>query len=293
MLTLIIPIKQSWVKPDCFLRLAINLLRLNAAPQAKQYRILIADNSYWVIAWLIQFLAKLFAVEYLGIATKQKQHYSPALIKNRAATYAFEHLDADSVFFLDVDVLLSDDEIGFLLNKVAQNTAFDWLPVAFLHKGYGFKQMFLSRNNTHLSQLPDDAILQTGYVTGAHLIQRDFFRQLGGYNEQFVGYGCEDIELMHRATYLMGIRLPFPENDPYFIDDRGYNPEELQGFRNYFYQIHAQNGDKLPTPKHFWHKRKNKSPYLQNRKKNDELMIALMKAFDNQQSKAHLPETST
>lgn len=293
MLTLIIPIKQSWVKPDCFLRLAINLLRLNSAPQTKQCRILIADNSHWVIAWLIQFLAKLFAAEYLAIATNQKQHYSPALIKNRAATYAFEHLYAHSVFFLDVDVLLSDDEIGFLLHKVAQNTAFDWLPVAFLHKGYGFTQMFLSRHNAHLCQLPDDAILQTGYVTGAHLIQRDFFKQLGGYNEQFVGYGCEDIELMHRATYLLGIRPLFPENDPYFIDDRDYNPTKLQGFRNYFYQIHAQNAAPPPAPKHFWHKRKNKSLYLQNRKKNDELMIALMKTFDNRQSETPLPKAVT
>lgn len=282
MLTLIIPIKQSWIKPDCILRLAINLMRLKASPQAKSFRILIADSSYWTTAWMVLFLAKLFGVEYMTIHLDRKQDYTPAIIKNRAATYAFDYLDANYIFFLDVDVLLSDNEIVFLLDKTTQNIAFDWLPVAFLHKAYGFTQMFLARKNQYLSNLPAESILQTGYVTGAHLISQDFFKQLGGYNEQFIGYGCEDIELMHRATYFIGIRPLFAENDPYFTDDRGYNPEQLQGFRNYFYQIHAQNVDKFPIPKHFWHKRKTKSNYLKKRNQNDELMIKLMKEFDKQ-----------
>lgn len=279
MLAIIIPIKQSWIKPDCFVRLFLNLYRLKWLKKTTQtdFKVLISDDSNLFAEKIIALIAWLFNSSYMHVNSNQK-YYSPAEIKNSAAEYAFSILNVQSIFFLDVDVYLNPEHIIDLNDKDSKNKKFDWFPVDFLNKQNNLWEMLKTIKTNKINK---NDVLQTGYVTGSHFLNRDFFYLLNGYNTQFTGYGCEDIELIHRATLILGWREPFEEDASYFIDDRSYNVENLKGFRNFYYQLKMQSKTNRPTyPKHFWHKRKNKSNYLKNRKQNDDLMIKLMKEFD-------------
>lgn len=284
MLAIIIPIKQSWIKPDCFLRLFLNLYRLKWLKKITQtdFKILISDDSNLFAKKIIILIAWLFNSSYMNVKSNHK-YYSPAEIKNSAAEYAFSVLKVQSIFFLDVDVYLNQEHILDLSKKDLQNEKFDWFPVDFLNKKNNLWKMLKAIKT---NQLDTNYILQTGYVTGSQFLNKDFFYLLNGYNTQFIGYGCEDIEFIHRATLILGLREPFKEDASYFIDDRSYNVENLKGFRNFYYQFKTQSEtNRLTYPKHFWHKRKNKSNYLKNRKQNDDLMIKLMKEFDRNWNK--------
>lgn len=285
MLSIIIPIKQSLIKPDCLIRLIANIARLKSHQEYdKRFIITIADSSHLLLSFPILILSKLLGTHYKKNSNDSTYHYSPALVKNSSAEYCFDTLNASHILFLDVDVLITDEFIDHILCQVAENTQFDWYPVDFLIKSYGLNKMFSCIKNSHLKEISQENILQTGYATGIQLINKEFFKVLDGYCEDFLGYGCEDIELIHRASLLINLRPPFIDiKNPYYNDDRGYDPSQLIGFRNYFYHLKKQSfKDPTLVPKHFWHKRKNKSKYLQSRIDNDAKLISIMNNFDKQ-----------
>ncbi|HGK6163415.1 TPA: galactosyltransferase-related protein, partial [Neisseria meningitidis] len=228
---------------------------------------------------IIKLITKFYKCNYISIKS-HNTFYTPAKIKNAAAIYSFNTLNSNYILFLDVDVLLSENFIQHLIKKTKTNIAFDWYPVSFLNKQFGIINFILFSYKGNLN-IEESFIIQTGFVTGLQLFNSDFFYKTAGYNESFLGYGCEDIEMIHRATLLLNIRPAFNENHQYFTDDRGYMPSKLTGFRNYFYYLKRDEFSNLQiTPKHFWHKRKNKSKYLKNRYQNDVKMIQIMKDFD-------------
>lgn len=280
MLTIIVPVQQSLIKPDCFLRLLANLLRLRKHSQFnKNFSVVVADSSCVFAKPLIYLITKVLTCRYYSLS-KQTDFYSPAFIKNCAAKYAFTH-NASHVLYLDVDVLATDELIDNALQQTKNNVAFDWYPVCFLHKEYSLKSMFRYIDNVSLGQIKDTAILQTGYVTGLQLISRELFEVSNGYCEDFIGYGCEDIEFIHRASLMVGLRQKIPECDVYYTDDRGYYPDQLKGFRNFYYRLKVNNRQTDDGRSyHFWHPRKNQSNYLISRKTNDAKLINIMKKFD-------------
>lgn len=284
MLTIIIPVQQSKIKPDCFLRLLANCFRLkNNKNFNKKFTVLIADCSFVLARPLISFIASSLSCYYQHISLENSSFYSPAVIKNKAAQYCFNNISASHVLFLDVDVLVSDEFIEGVLEQIMQRIDFDWYPVHFLSSQYKLKQMFHCINNEVLLNVDLNNVIQTGYVTGLQLISREMFKKSGGYVEEFVGYGCEDIEFIHRATLMTGVRSVIESDSVYYTDDRGYDVEKLKGFRNFYYQLKSQKNSqsKESTPCHFWHIRKNKSNYLKSRKNNDDKLLDIMKDFDD------------
>lgn len=284
MLTIILPVKQSWVKPDCFIRLIINLIRLKRQKKILRFNVLVADTSVLPIRFLMHGITALFGFCFFSpLSFKGRtKYYTPAVIKNEAAKFVFQTTTSSSIFFLDVDVLLPDDTLKDLIIKDTNKVPFYWYPVDFMNKNYSLSAMLQACKKNHQLEYPHQCFIQTGYVTGAQLIGKEFFTQTKGYDENFIGYGGEDIEYIHRASYFTGIRPLFSENAPYFTDDRGYDLSQLKGFRNFYYQLKQNdNLDRNLFPKHFWHKRKNKSNYLKNRSENDLKMIQAMKEFDN------------
>lgn len=284
MLTIVIPIKQSWVKPDCFIRLFLNLFRLYSHGfYSAKFNVLVADDSHLLFKPLNFLISKLFRAKYLSVKHERShKFYSPAMIKNLSANYVFSCLKSESVFFLDVDVLLMDENIEMLAQMTEDKIPFYWLTIDFLGGKHQIKSMYHFACKNNYDHINNADIIQTGYVTGAQLINHSFFNVLNGYSEDFIGYGCEDIEMIHRATLLLGERKAIKDNDPYYIDDRGYNPENLKGFRNFYfkYKTNNQSLDQCDRPKHFYHSRKNSSDYLKSRNKNDLIMIEIMKNFD-------------
>lgn len=282
MLSIVILSKQSWIKKDCFWRLFLNLHRLRKLNTP--FHITVADNSSRWIRWLIYLISKLYSADYIHIYTQSK-YYSPSTIRNRAAEYVFDKKQADYVFFVDIDVFFNKDALLALSKQIENRTQFFWFPVGFLKKTYNNKMMLNVCIKGEELDINNRDTLQIGYVTGMQFISKKLFYTSGGYNEKLIGYGGEDIEFLHRATLLAGYRKPIDTTDNYYLDDRGYNLNELKGFRNFYYKLYRSLFKDETLLYHFYHKRKNKSNYLLNRKKNDILMLKLMKDFDKEYGK--------
>ena len=181
-----------------------------------------------------------------------------------------------------------DSDIDMLVEMTQENTDFYWFAVDFLNQEYQLRKMLNFARNPNANRLDLKNVIQTGYVTGAQFFSLDFFKKIGGYNERFYGYGCEDIEMIHRATLILGLRKPIVLGDVYYTDDRGYNPEHLVGFRNFYFNYKQCKDDRFlqfDNPKHFYHSRKNRSKYLKKREVNDRLMLDIMQEFDKSYEK--------
>lgn len=277
MLSIVLLAKQSWIKKDCWLRLIFNLNRLRKLTPHTD--IVVVDNTANILRWLIWLIAKCYRANYLHIKTDQL-YYSPSKIKNRVAEYVFEKQKKSYIFYLDIDVLINEESLDYLFELMSNQIQFFVFPVCFTCKTESTFSMFRYCCSNRAIQFSSDKILQVGYVTGIQLIHRDLYFQLSGYNEQLIGYGGEDIEFMHRATLVTGLRKKIASESTYYTDDRGYDLDKLIGFRNFYYKLYKSNFRNDIFSYHFYHKRKNKSNYLKNRIHNDKIMLVLMKEFD-------------
>lgn len=267
--TIVIPFKWGWIKPDALLRLAANCLLLRRLEPAA--KVAIADGSVWKMP--ARILAGLLGMQHIPVASPA--YYSPAQVKNAAAR---QIANTRYLLFLDVDVVLTQAAWHRLHMEMHGNTQFTWLPVIFLDRNQGTLKM-LAQALPNAAPPEIVARVQIGYSTGIQLIDRRFFDALGGYKSDFEGYGCEDIEMIHRATGVLSMRPLFGKDAEYYRDVRSHHTENLGGFRKFFYEMRKDVPlDAMPV--HFWHKRKNKSDYMLQRKKNDIFLHQVMTDFD-------------
>lgn len=265
---IIIPVRQSLVKKDCFIRLYHNCRSLY---DRGMHDVIVVDGTKsFFLRKLIEKIVVFFGYTY--ISSPQASYYTPAILKNYAAKYAINTLKCNYFCFLDVDVFLPKGAIEYLYTQIQQGTQFDWLPVVFLRKGIrvsdGYPDDLLCSEN----------IVQVGYTTGIQIFHKELFLFLNGYDECFSGYGCEDIEMLHRATRMIGMRK-YVCGD-YYVDKRSHKIDELYGYRKYFYE-YKKEYNLSDMPLHIWHKRQNKSAYLRSRIVNDKILLQKMKMFDD------------
>jgi len=105
------------------------------------------------------------------------------------------------------------------------------------------------------------------------LLNREWFLQLGGFDERFVGHGGEDLELIDRLCqhYPIG-----PRPADYGLNIKAQHPGDYQGFRRYFsyYALpHLFAGRFLV---HQWHPRPLTHPYHKRRAGNDALLEQML-----------------
>lgn len=270
--TIAILTKQSHIKKDCFFRLFCNLSRLRKLD--KNADIIVADSSRGIGRFLIRLISRIHRADYQYIPPNYR-YYSPSHIKNRVAKYVFDQ-GKEYIFFLDIDVLMNLSTLNYVRRLIKNQIGFYWVPIKFTNRTVSNREMLKYICTSQETKVEDKHILQTGFVTGIQLIQRDLFLSLNGYNETLQGYGGEDIEFIHRATLALKMRNPFSPDSCYFIDDKGYDLSSLIGFRNFYRTLYYKHFEDIHLH-HFWHKRKNKSAYLRNRGVNDQIMLSLMK----------------
>lgn len=270
-LAIIIPVRQSLVKKDCFIRLYYNCRSLHK--QGILDVVVVDGTKNFFLRKIIERIVASFGYTYISLS--QDSYYTPAVLKNYAAQYVINILKRNYFCFLDVDVILSEGSIEYLDLQIHKKTQFDWLPVVFLRKGIHFSNIVYDK------LLCTENIVQVGYTTGIQLFQTKFFLEIHGYDEDFVGYGCEDIEMLHRATKIIGMRNYV--NADYYVDKRSHNIDELHGYRKYFYE-YKKDFKLSAMPLHIWHKRQNKSRYLRSRILNDKVLLQKMMEFDNSHS---------
>lgn len=201
--------------------------------------------------------------------------YSPGLIRNLAVKNTTEKY----MFFMDTDLILSPH----LAEKIHSRThdlffihysAFEMYPCLYLTKEeterfdgdfQGCLESFLRGE--------DHRVEGIALASSCLLLNREWFLQLGGFDEQFVGHGGEDLELIDRLTrhYPIG-----PRPDDYGLNIKAQHPGDYQGFRRYFsyYALpHLFAGRFLV---HQWHPRPLTHPYHKRRAGNDQLLEQML-----------------
>ncbi|MFQ2072073.1 galactosyltransferase-related protein [Aeromonas veronii] len=201
--------------------------------------------------------------------------YSPGQYRNEIIS----EINYKNVFILDSDLIPSDEALLSIIDKTYQHSTrqiqcFDMYPCLYLTKEeterfdgdfQGCLESFLRGENHRVEGI--------ALASSCLLMNREWFLQLGGFDELFVGHGGEDLELIDRLTrhYPIG-----PRPDDYALNIKAQHPGDYQGFRRYFsyYALpHLFAGRFLV---HQWHPRPLTHPYHKRRANNDQLLEQML-----------------
>ncbi|MDR7019301.1 galactosyltransferase-related protein [Aeromonas salmonicida] len=207
--------------------------------------------------------------------------FSPGVIRNSIIL----DVTHDYIFLNDSDLVINprlSKEILEQRNKVQKigKNAFEMYPCLYLTKEeterfdgdfQGCLESFLRGENHRVEGI--------ALASSCLLLNREWFLQLGGFDEQFVGHGGEDLELIDRLTrhYPIG-----PRPDDYGLNIKAQHPGDYQGFRRYFsyYALpHLFAGRFLV---HQWHPRPLTHPYHKRRAGNDQLLEQMLSRSESE-----------
>ncbi|MEB6379758.1 galactosyltransferase-related protein [Leclercia adecarboxylata] len=201
--------------------------------------------------------------------------YSPGVARNHAINFS----TTSSIFLMDADLRCPTTLIEHItlrnnsLCKAIPN-AFEMYPCLYLTKEeterfdgdfQGCLESFLRGENHRVEGI--------ALASSCLLLNREWFLQLGGFDERFVGHGGEDLELIDRLCqhYPIG-----PRPADYGLNIKAQHPGDYQGFRRYFsyYALpHLFAGRFLV---HQWHPRPLTHPYHKRRAGNDALLEQML-----------------
>lgn len=261
-LSIIVPLRQSFDRPDALWRLFLLLGYLSrTCPHAE---VIVSDQSAPIPAARLVPLPK-----HVRHVWNPSKIYSPASCKNAGAAAS----ERKFLLFLDVDVVPTKSlysAVGKLI--AAQQCSMLWFPVHFLKKEtVDFATLIRSCETNGTFRI--NHFDQVGLATGIQFFSTGLFQSLGGYDESFRGYGCEDIEMLHRCTLALNWLRSDEINESYLEDFRTKDRSKYRGFRLRFAEILEE---KLDTSDiyalHAWHDRRTRRLYRQMRKHNDKLL---------------------
>lgn len=266
-LSIIIPFRQSADRPEALWRLWHQIRYLKkACPQAQ---LVVSDQSSCVPISAIATFER--SIRHVW---NPQRVYSPASCKNAGARKA----DGKKLLFLDIDILPTHRMFTTLAEQF-EASAFKmlWFPVHFVNRDAPTFRQFINTPKLMEADL-SEVLEQVGYATGIQAFSADFFWQLGGYDENFEGYGCEDLDMIHRSSLAMEWLKPDEIDEEYFCDHRTNIREEYRGFRKKFAEIiESKINTESKYCLHLWHDRRAKRTYRRMRRANDSLLYAKLK----------------
>ncbi|MFQ2692840.1 galactosyltransferase-related protein [Aeromonas caviae] len=233
-------------------------------------------NTHTNISIVSNVTEILSAHEIVSHPLEYRDHcFSPGVARNEA----IKSCRTESIFIFDADLLCQPKlvtHIESLTSKPKNHRppSFEMYPCLYLTKEeterfdgdfQGCLESFLRGENHRVEGI--------ALASSCLLMNREWFLQLGGFDERFVGHGGEDLELIDRLTrhYPIG-----PRPDDYALNIKAQHPGDYQGFRRYFsyYALpHLFAGRFLV---HQWHPRPLTHPYHRRRAGNDAMLEQML-----------------
>lgn len=199
---------------------------------------------------------------------------------------------SDVVMSLDVDCVISKRNLENILELIAIKEI-DKNPNAFLV----LPCIFLNELGTELYQniKNQDVFFQNDLISGKRefvkffmkasssiIINRFKFLELGGYDEDFKGYGSEDFDFLARLLKNCAEFEALPDDLTYFAKNWDFN--EFKGFRVWFSLVAEEAILHGIYIYHLWHIEPNQNKYFNNKELNHKKFIK------NLQNKNHFIE---
>lgn len=207
-----------------------------------------------------------------------------------------QHATGKAVAFFDVDLRVSEDFWGRLLEFIAV------AEIGEIKKRYfAVPCLYLTETGTaeYLSASPKSRVLHfllrwlradmnsvrlLAPCSSFIVVDRFHYLSIGGHRIEFAGHGYEDFELHHR---LMAEENRYERPNNYYHDSGDWRGTTYEGFRAGFSIIGREALFANLLAIHLWHQKPVDSTFYQAKPLNSERLIAAMKAFD--QGASHPP----
>ena len=215
----------------------------------------------------------------------EKGIYSPAKARNKSIDF----VNNKYIFFLDVDLLFSETFIDKITQEVKEKLetkqeTFLMFPCLYLSKegnktfeGYNSKTNAINFFREDYLLGNSKLVLRLAINSSAIIVSKEYFKEIGMFNEDFEGHGGEDFELLHR---LASFSPHSSKQVDYYNDVVSQHIADYQGFRQYlaYYSLPYFFTDMILV--HQWHERELFNPFYLRRVKNENLLVTKMREYD-------------
>ncbi|WP_104721719.1 capsular polysaccharide export protein, LipB/KpsS family, partial [Helicobacter mesocricetorum] len=211
------------------------------------------------------------------------QIFSPAYARNQAVNFATQKY----LFFYDVDMDYTSNFESLLLQEIEsklENGKRRFISLPFLYLTLEGTRIFertrdFSKLKMSFLKGENHLVESLSANSSAIILEKQYFKSLGGFREDFLGHGGEDFEFLHRLAAFNPHSLK-PKD--YYTDVRHQFLGDARGFRAYlsFYSLPYFFKDLVLL--HRWHSRPLTSAFYFRRKPNEALLLESMRSFDLQ-----------
>lgn len=189
----------------------------------------------------IENYKKFFDDESIILCDKESEIFNASASRNIGISQAFNS-GADIVLVSDADILIEIETL-----KKAITLSLSREEIFLLYENY-IRVIFDSDSMKTLGEYNLRKNRNSGYFypcSGALLIPKRIYQELGGYDENFLGWGPEDLEYHYRYFLKYKKMYSFIENSKaYSIEHsrKDWQSEELENNNNkYFFNKHKVN----------------------------------------------------
>lgn len=234
--------------------------------------IIVDDGSEEKYSILIQSICSNLSIKYIYLNTT-KLPFSLARIRNNGAKEAL----TPYIMFQDLDMLPYKGFYNDLINEIniqnlkTNRKKFIMISCIYLTEEASAtfdpnsKQFYLDKLLIRDKKYIDKFSSGTSLI----LLNKDYFFEIGGYDEKFFRWGHEDIDLNCRLI-LKDNLYKLPQN--FLKDEKNFsNIFQYEGWKSIYRLYGDRTFYKGIVLFHDWHETTNKNDYYSNKKKNKEL----------------------
>lgn len=192
--------------------------------------------------------------EYLGGENIQYYHFKNPGVYNKCKSYniGLEKGTKDLICFLDIDCLISKDNLNRAIHEVQNSDGiyigyngaciyFDYTvkdQITTSDNLYSFLDSFVDKDNIRtMAKTQYYTITNTKAVGGCLIGKRNTFKNINGFNPNFIGWGYEDNEIISRARILK-VPVYYVNTDKPFLFHLPHETDQQRDKSNHEYYNH-------------------------------------------------------